>query len=745
MKLRFKVQRYQTEAVDAVVDAFAGQPHRPGVANAEIAVTSADLLKNVNDVQRIRNLPLSERLVDSTGAPGVLNLDVEMETGTGKTYVYIRTILELNKRYGWSRFVVVVPSIAIREGVKRSFDVTADHFQEMYGTRARTSVYSSSPVGLRGVERFAADPGVQVLIINVQAFNAPGRESRRIYEELDAFQGRRPIDVLRETRPIVILDEPQKIGSVKSLQSLSRFEPLFMVRYSATHRVEHVKVHRLDAVDALNRGLVKKIAVRGMGDEDCSRDELRRLQIRAVVRAHLEKERELFARGVKVLSLFFIDEVVKYRDYSRPGALGLYARIFEDEYRHLRNEFLGEPGYGEFLLRDDVSAVHAGYFSVDKKTKRWVDGEVCKSGDEAGLSKDVGAYDLILRDQERLLSMDEPVRFIFSHSALREGWDNPNVFVMGMLKQSGTTISRRQEVGRGLRLAVDQRGDRVEDRELNELTVVTDESYASFVEGLQREVAGSFPMPVDDRVYRRNILVGDLFEGNQFRALWRSINHRATYRIRLDSVGLIKRCTAVLDQRLAPTSAPASACVDVVGEIAAGTGLTRRTVGAVLEGVADRTLAQLQFNVENFVSEAVHLIGAEKAALMVEGISYSLRESRYGEDLFIAAQTRQLVGEPVAKHIYRYAAPASDAERAFVAQLEADPAVAVYARLPCGYAVPTPFGDYLPEWAVALHDGRAFFVHLTALDERLVQCARRFLHVLPRPVDLWPAPTTRLP
>lgn len=663
-----------------------------------------------------------------------------METGTGKTYVYIRTILELNRRYGWSRFVVVVPSIAIREGVKRSFDVTADHFQEMYGTRPRASVYRSSPVGLRGVERFAADPGVQVLIINIQAFNAPGRESRRIYEELDAFQGRRPIDVLRESRPIVILDEPQKIGSAKSLQALSRFEPLFMVRYSATHRVEHVKVHRLDAVNALNRGLVKKIAVRGMGDQDCSGEDLRRLQIRAVIRAHLEKERELFARGVKVLSLFFIDEVVKYRDYSQPGALGLYAGIFEDEYLRLRDEFLDEPGYGDYLLRDDVSAVHAGYFSVDKKTKRWVDGEVCKSGDEAGLSKDVGAYDLILRDQERLLSMAEPVRFIFSHSALREGWDNPNVFVMGLLKQSGTTISRRQEVGRGLRLAVDQQGERVRDRSVNELTVVTDESYAAFVEGLQREVVGAFPRPVDDRIYRRNVLNREVFAGEHFRALWQAIDHRATYRIQLDSARLIGRSIAVLDQRLSPASASTNGRVDVVGEIAAGTGLTRRTVSAVLQGIADPTLAQLQLNVEHFIGEAVRLIGAEKADLIVEGLSYELLDQRYGDNLFTAAQTRQLVGEPVAKHVYRYAAPASDAERAFVAQLEADPAVAAYARLPRGYAIPTPFGDYLPKWAVALQDGRAFLVHPAAAPERLVQCARRFLGALPSPVALWSFP-----
>ena len=623
MKLQFKVQQYQTEAVDSVVGVFAGQPKHDGVSyridpgmvkpaanpalfeadespdsglrNAEIALTGAQLLENVHKVQRSRNLPLSARLADSKAAPGAPNLDIEMETGTGKTYVYIKTIMELYKRYGWSKFIMVVPSIAIREGVQKSLDVTAEHFQQIYGTKPRSFIYNSSQ--LHELERFSSDAGVQVMIINIQAFNATGKDNRRIYDVLDDFQSRRPIDVISANRPIVIIDEPQKIGAPKSLEALSRFNALMMLRYSATHKVEHTKIHRLDALDAYNQKLVKKIAVRGitvkglagsdaylylnaieiakgarprarveievqtksgpiqrqvrrvekgtnlhvlsngieaykpdgralivtdidanrdvielsngdevvagqLADRDVTVEAKRRIQIREVVHAHFDKERELFSQGIKVLSLFFIDEVAKYRDYDREDTLGNYALIFQEEFEAIRDEVLGElaldhatAAYQTYLRRDQVRAVHEGYFSIDTKTKRQVDGKVSGRGDDKGQSSDTDAYDLILKNKERLLSFTEPVRFLFSHSALREGWDNPNVFVMGMLKKSDNTVSRRQEIGRGLRLAVDQHGERMDNpatvHDINELTVVTDESYTDFVTGLQKEIAES--------------------------------------------------------------------------------------------------------------------------------------------------------------------------------------------------------------------------------------------------------------
>lgn len=616
MKLQFKVQQYQSEAVGAVVEVFAGQPYADGVKyridpgadaavtlledaglrNAEIALTPPQLLANVHGVQRARGLPLSHDLKDPVKKSAArINLDVEMETGTGKTYVYIKTIMELHKRYGWSKYIVVVPSIAIREGVQKSFEITAEHFQQQYGTKPRTFVYDSSR--LHEIERFASDAGVQVMIINAQAFNATGKDARRIYEVLDDFQSRRPIDVIAANRPILIIDEPQKIEGdakkpSKSLEALSLFNALFALRYSATHRVERTKVHRLDAVDAYNQKLVKKIAVRGItvkhlvgstaylyvdglelgkgadfpkarvelevqtaqgikrqvkrlsqgtnlhavsggieayrglfvrdvdanrdiielsnGDiigagevtEDVAEDQKRRIQIREVVRAHLGKERELFAQGIKTLSLFFIDAVDKYRDYERQDTLGEYARVFEEEYAEVLADYLGQLDLDEAAERYrthveaiSVRSTHEGYFSVDKRTGRSIDGKISARGDFTGQSDDVDAYDLILRNKERLLSFEEPVRFIWSHSALREGWDNPNVFVMGMLKKSDNATTRRQEIGRGLRLSVDQHGERMDNpitvHDINELTVITDESYTEFVTALQREILES--------------------------------------------------------------------------------------------------------------------------------------------------------------------------------------------------------------------------------------------------------------
>ena len=619
MKLKFKVQPYQTDAVEAIVDCFAGQPARQtvsyrigpyegdllsafgdGFRNEEVHLTPGQLLKNVQAVQRRQNLPLSRSLTDFSTLdrkglrriarrsyePGAgVNLDVEMETGTGKTYCYIKTMFEMEKQFGWSKFIVIVPSIAIREGVLKSFYMTADHFADSYGKRARCFVYNSKR--LHEIESFSSDSGLNVVIINIQAFNARGADNRRIYEELDDFQSRRPIDVIGRNRPILILDEPQKMEGKATLDALPKFNPLFILRYSATHRTQHNLVHRLDALDAYNRKLVKKIAVRGIqtrglpgsnaylylegieisaraplarvemefklasgeitrrtkrlrfgadlfvksggldqyrgfviSDIDYNRDaveftngvvliageatgdvsenDIRRIQIREAIRAHLEKEEQLFHQGVKVLSLFFIDEVAKYRDYERNDLNGEYAQTFEQEYTDLVREFLESPPanshpYQNYLADIGAGDTHSGYFSIDKKTRRMRDPATKKRGEAAGLSDDVEAYDLILKDKERLLSFAEHTRFIFSHSALREGWDNPNVFIMCMLKHSDNTISRRQEVGRGLRLSVDQNGDRIDQpaivHDVNVLTVVASESYRDFVTGLQTEVA----------------------------------------------------------------------------------------------------------------------------------------------------------------------------------------------------------------------------------------------------------------
>ncbi len=630
MKLKFKQQAYQTQAVEAVVDCFKGQPHATGIQyradpsrikaaaqqsllddsgfrNSDVALTPAQVLDNINSVQRHQNLPLSTALVSDKKTACPINLDIEMETGTGKTYCYIKTVFELNKRYGWSKFVVVVPSIAIREGVYKSLEITAGHFLESYGKKVRFFIYNSRQ--LHNLESFSSDAGINVMVINVQAFNATGKDARRINEALDEFQSRRPIDVIKSNRPILILDEPQKMAGVKTLESLKGFNPLMMLRYSATHKTEHNKIHRLDALDAYNRKLVKKISVRGIsvkglsgtnaylylggidissskppvvrveleikqksgikrvlrklnkGDNlfelsggldqykgfvvadinantntlsftngvelmagevtgDVNEEALRRIQIREAIKSHFEKEQALFHQGIKVLSLFFIDTVAKYRCYDENGASsGEYARTFEEEYtRHLKEVLtLDDNPYKAYLRGIEVSRTHEGYFSIDKKSRRLVDPVTGKKSTE---TDDVDAYDLILKDKERLLSLAEPVRFIFSHSALREGWDNPNVFVICTLKHSDNTISRRQEVGRGMRLSVNQSGDRMDNpatvHEVNVLTVVTSESYTEFVTGLQRDMSESLserPRIADEKYFTGKVLktaVGDV-------------------------------------------------------------------------------------------------------------------------------------------------------------------------------------------------------------------------------------------
>lgn len=625
MKFNFKIQQYQTDAVEAIVNVFKGQGHYDnvnyirdlgkqvkttnyqmsfgldqdeidlsdpaditGFKNEEINLTDEKILENIHEIQTYNNIKLSPWLVKDLGK---CSLDVEMETGTGKTYVYIKTMFELNKRYGWSKFIVVVPSIAIREGVKKSFEITQDHFMEHYGKKARFFIYNSS--NLNQLDNFSSSSGINVMIINTQAFasslkeGANNKESRIIYSKRDEFGSRRPIDVIKANRPIIILDEPQKMGGEVTQKALQNFNPLFSLNYSATHTKQHNLVYVLDALDAYNKKLVKKIEVKGfevknfrgtdkylyleniilsskkppmarieleilynksinreprilgVGDNlyyisnemeqykgytiseidpirgtvtlangeiiqkgdvvgDISEKDMRRIQIRETIISHFEKEEKLFNMGIKTLSLFFIDEVSKYRQYDQNGdeILGEYGKMFEEEYLKIFNDYktLLDTPYQKYLSEKcyEVASVHRGYFSIDKKTGRSIDSEL-KRGSE--FSDDISAYDLILKNKERLLSFDEPTRFIFSHSALREGWDNPNVFQICTLKHSDSQTTKRQEVGRGLRLCVSQSGSRMDAEtcgenvhNINMLTVIASESYKSFVTDLQADI-----------------------------------------------------------------------------------------------------------------------------------------------------------------------------------------------------------------------------------------------------------------
>jgi type III restriction enzyme len=989
MKLKFKLQPYQTNAVDSVVDCFAGQLRNDGIRyridpgaraqvssfeegfkNTDIQLSEAQVLENIRAVQKRQNLPLSDKLVLSAGCR--FNLDVEMETGTGKTYCYIKTMFEMHQRFGWSKFIIMVPSIAIREGVYKSLQITAEHFTESYGRKARFFIYNSKQ--LHELESFSSDAGINVMVINIQAFNASGADNRRIYDELDDFQSRRPIDVISSNRPVIILDEPQKMGGKATMEALPKFKPLMILRYSATHKVNHNKVHRLDALDAYNQKLVKKIAVRGItmrglagtnaylylesieiskkapvaridmevrratgeikrelkrleagrdlydmsggldqyrgftisqidynqdiveftnghrltagqATGDVNEDNIRRIQIRETIKAHLDKEAQLFAQGIKVLSLFFIDEVVKYRDYDQLDEKGEYARIFEEEYELLKDEYLGglaleNDAYREFLKRDAAARVHDGYFSIDKK-KRLVDPAVKARGEDAGLSDDVDAYDLILKDKEKLLSQAEPMRFIFSHSALREGWDNPNVFVMCMLKHSDNTISRRQEVGRGLRLCVDQQGERMDHpstvHDINILTVVASESYQDFVANLQREISetlsmrprkanetyftgkmittGSGPLEINaamaKQIYRYLLkndytddsdqitqayhdakdadalatlpdelkpyqdqlfaLVDSVFSESQkpdigddrkpklnplnanfdkkaFQELWSRINRKAVYRVEFESNELITKCIAALDRELRVTplqytvksgiqadnltddqlrsgagfseneqatykggSVESGVKYDLVGKIAEGAHLTRRTIAEMLSGVGPVIFAQFRKNPEHFIAEAVRLIKEQKATMIIERLRYDTINDRYDIDFFTSSQSRQdfsKATEKLKNHIYDYLVADSAVERKFAKELDTSSDIVVYAKLPKKFCIPTPIGDYTPDWAISFKEGAVKHVYFVAetkaamsdfqlrdAEKIRIDCARKFFDELNSKVE----------
>lgn len=993
MKLKFKTQAYQSAAVQAVVDCFKGQPPAtaeaisyridPGRAargqtlgstlgtddgfkNADLALTDPVLLDNIQQVQRGQNLPVSDALV--TNKVARVNLDVEMETGTGKTYCYIKTIFELNRRYGWSKFIIVVPSIAIREGVAKSLEITAEHFLETYQKKARFFIYNSKQ--LHHLESFSSDAGINVMVINVQAFAARGADNRRIYEVLDDFQSRRPIDVISANRPILILDEPQKMEGTQTLKSLEEFKALMVLRYSATHKTTHNKIHRLDALDAYNQKLVKKIAVRGIavkglagtagylylqsieisskkppearvefeqklaggnikrvvrklskGDNlydlsnqldqyrdgyvvseinantdtlsftngvqltvgdatgDVTEAALRRIQIREAIKAHFDKEQALFQQGVKVLTLYFIDEVAKYRDYSQPDEKGEYARIFEEEYNLYLNEMLDldETPYVKYLKGITAENTHSGYFSIDKKTKRDVDPDIEKRGENAGLSNDVEAYDLILKNKERLLSLDEPVRFIFSHSALREGWDNPNVFVICALKHSDNTISRRQEVGRGLRLSVNQHGDRMDHpaivHDVNVLTVVASESYKDFVAALQKDISDSLsarPKVADEAFFTGKVLktaTGDVevtpqlakqiykyllkndytddadritgayhdakkaetlaelppelkpyaaqvyqlidsvfsasqlpeigddrrpkknplnanFDKQEFKALWSRINRKAAYSVSFEEAELVQKAVATINGGTEPglkvtplqytiqrgeqadvatydgiksgeafklkatetevnrLSVHSAVKYDLIGKLAEGTQLTRRTIAEILKGMNVAVFAQFKTNPESFIAEAIRLINEQKATVIIEHLAYDPVEDKFDLDIFTAGLTKQdfsKAGDKLQRHIYDYVLTDSNIERQFVKELDTSGDVVVYAKLPRGFLIPTPVGDYNPDWAISFKEGAVKHVYFVAetkgtmssmelreIEKTKIKCARKF-------------------
>ena len=869
MKFKFKIQQYQTDAVEATVNVFAGQPSKTssqyrrdlgktkgrivfdeeyvGYRNNDVELQGPQLLANIQQQQAIYNIPKSLRLSQPDGL-GACSLDIEMETGTGKTYVYIKTMFEMNKRYGWSKFIVVVPSIAIREGVAKSFAMLAEHFQEHYGKQAIPFVYNSS--NLNAIDDFSSSADIRVMIINTQAFNSSFNEAKNvegrkgdaaariIYTRRDDFQSRRPIDVIAANRPIIIMDEPQKMEGVATQKALKNFKPLFVLNYSATHKTSHNCVYALDALDAYRQRLVKKIQVKGItlqnllgsqsyvyfdsivlsknkapevkleievkgasstrrqickfsqgdslfdashlqaykdfvitdinpltnmiyfmnGDSlhkgevmgDVSEKQLQRIQVRETIKSHFEKEAMLFKQGIKTLSLFFIDEVANYKGYDEQGEVvkGDLWKIFEEEYMLYFNEHLSlfEDDYQRYLKRFSASEVHNGYFSIDKKGHA-INSTVSRGEDT---SNDISAYDLILKNKERLLSFEEPTRFIFSHSALREGWDNPNVFQICTLRHANSNTAKRQEVGRGLRICVDQQGVRMDKdllgdavHDINRLTVIANESYSTFAAALQNETREALrerpsvaniayfegrkfkigeeehvisqmeataiinylyendyvddkgniqqlyhedlrngtlaplskklepmgeqihklvqsifdPSAFDDMIEDANKkaeVVNDHLNENaakeEFKLLWEQINHRYVYTVHYDSEELIKKAIASIDKNLTVTklkyivtTGTSDVAYDLVGDIARGATLTRKTVVRILKGINQAKLYLFKNNPEEFIRNVIRLIKDEKATMIVEHISYNRTEQQYDTSIFTNEKNRQSV------------------------------------------------------------------------------------------------------
>lgn len=987
MKLQFKHQKFQADAAKAVVDVFAGQPYLTpsymmdrgsgyqqaitdeldftGWSNQKIVPELNDrlILEHVQKIQRSNQIQPSDKL------EGRYNLSIEMETGVGKTYTYIKTMYELNKCYGWSKFIVVVPSVAIREGVYKTFQVTQEHFAEEYGKKVRFFIYNSKQ--LTEIDRFASDNSINVMIINSQAFNAKGKDARRIYMKLDEFRSRRPIDIIAKTNPILVIDEPQSVEGKKTKESLKQFNPLMTLRYSASHKKDSIynMMYRLDAMEAYNKQLVKKIAVKGITESgstatesyiyleginlskdaptatlqfDCkgvsgirkitrkvsegynlydnsgqmeeykqgfvvsridgrddsveflngiklyagdvigkvSEDQLRRIQIRETILSHIQREQELFYKGIKVLSLFFIDEVAKYKQYDEAGVAtnGLYADMFEEEYDDIINNLqigVGEDEYLKYLQAISAEKTHAGYFSIDKKG-RMIDSKLKDKKEKT--TDDVDAYDLIMKNKELLLDRNpkkSPVRFIFSHSALREGWDNPNVFQICTLKQSSSDVRKRQEVGRGLRLCVNQDGERMDTNVLgndvhnvNVLTVIASESYDSFAKGLQSEIAeavvdrpkavtvelfvgkvirdeagneqvideelgraihfnlitsgyidkkgtltdkyyedkangelkvadeaadsAASVIEIIDSVYDSRAMQPENARSNnvelqvdeeklampEFKALWSRINSKSVYVVDFDTEELIRKSIDSLDKKLRVSkiyfkvetgsmaqiasketlesgasfvkeestsygndiAVNSNVKYDLIGKLVEVTGLTRKAVIKILQGIQPSVFNQFKVNPEEFIMRAASLINDEKATAIIEHITYDVMDERYDTDVFTEPTMKGRLGVnamKAKKHLYDHIVYDSTNERTFASELDINNDVAVYVKLPDGFYISTPVGHYNPDWAIAFYEGSVKHIYFVAetkgsmnsmqlrlIEESKIHCAR---------------------
>lgn len=940
MKIKFEEDlAYQLEAINSITDIFSGQNSNKtlftverksgtlnfGTVENELGIGNGlllfpeEILENLNNIQLRNGLPKTKTLKKDN-----YNFSVEMETGTGKTYVYLRTIMELNKKYGFTKFIIVVPSIAIKEGVYKTLEITKEHFKSLYDNVPYDYfIYDSKKMDM--IRNFAVNDTIQIMVITIDAFN---KDSNIINQERDQANGYRPIDYIRQCNPIVIIDEPQNMETDTAKKAISQLNPLCTLRYSATHKDRYNPVFKLDSIDAYEKQLVKQIEVATVGvtrnanteyikltnvkasksgisakleldvksgnsvkrkevtiklgdylnektkrsiydgyivneityvEEDQSKsfvdlgkvkltlgqvnggenpDVIKRLQIRKTIQEHFDKQKRLKNRGIKVLSLFFIDKVANYRTYdTETGEVqkGKYALMFEEEY----NKLLELPEYQEMgelsvPFHQRASLAHDGYFSADKKKSKSGKEYFEEKDTKGNTNADNDTFNKIMRDKEKLLSFDEPLSFIFSHSALKEGWDNPNVFQICTLNETTSEMKKRQEIGRGLRIAVNQKGERVRGFDVNTLTVMANESYEQFVDSLQKEMEDDEKIKfgriescifanivekiengeerylghenseklhkfliekeyIDEEGNAKDKLKADLkdnrliipqeFEyirpaiekklkssagkliiknadnkkkitvnkevllNKNFSELWEKIKYKTTYKVKFDSNKLIEKCAKVMHDSLSikdekyiftkkrlelthggieegfSTSEDSRIdfqvkykLPDIITYLQNETNLTRKSIVEIL--VKSNTLEDFKKNPQLYLEEATNIIRRTMKSFIVDGIKYEKIGSGefYSQDLF---ETEDLFGylkdelnkegDMVAstKSPYESLVLDSDIERNFALELEKNKNVKVYAKLPSWFKIPTPLGNYNPDWAVLIKTGEA--------------------------------------